>query len=263
LVKTEQLISAIQKIIFTFEDASSVTGKITTQDIADRSKSSYTTINEIKNGKLKHLSVKKALEISSNLGGPKDLTELMALTDEAEAVAEAREFARKFPHLYPYEMQSQDQEQFMNDREYSRIIWAAFGNGNITREEIRYRWGQDGIDRLEIILASGLLIEEDQVIKGGSWAAGFSLDCTYKQLKHGVDLYRPLNREKGENWVSFQTQSCNDDFISWFRGRIQSLFVEFNEKSNSFQYQGNKRMFFGMVFDRYMSDLAENEGRLQ
>lgn len=71
------------------------------------------------------------------------------------------------------------------------------------------------------------------------------------------------NRQKSQNWLSFQTQSCNEEFITYFREEIQSLFIKFNELSNSFKYKGKKRMFFGMVFDRYMSDLAENEEKLQ
>lgn len=32
---------------------------------------------------------------------------------------------------------------------------------------------------------------------------------------------------------------------------------------NVLEYQGNIRVYFGMVFDRYMSDLLEGKGEMQ
>lgn len=262
MISSEVLIQAVQKVYFAFE-ADERNQSLSIQDIADRSKSSYSTISALKKNKIKNLSVKKALEISSALGGPKDLAELVAVADETQ-VNDAREFAKSFPHLSPYEMQPEEYDVFFKDKDYARIIWAAFGENNISKAEINKRWGEEGSNRLEILIASGLLYEEDGIIKGSSESAGFGLDSTYKQLRLAIDLYSPINREKAENWLSFQTQSVNSVFISEMREEMRTLFTKFHEKSNSFKYFGNQRMFFGMVFDRYVGDLNEDgRGPLQ
>lgn len=258
---SEILVKAVARVISSYED-SATDSRPSIQDIADQALSGYTTINEIKRGKLKNLSVKKALEISKRLDGPKDLAELIALADETK-VDEAKEFSRASMHLYPYLTQSKDHEIFFKDKEYARIIWAAFDQTNITRQEITHRWGQEGIERLEILLDSGLLLEEDQLIKGNSSSANFSVDSAYQQLGHAYNMYNPHNRAKEQNWASIQTQSVNDAFIQDFRETIRAVFLDFNEKSDTFKYRGNNRMYFGMLFDRYMPDLNDGTEILQ
>jgi len=259
---SEILVKAVGKVISTYQEKTP-DNKPSVQDIADTTLSGYTTINEIMRGKLKNLSVKKALEISKRLNGPTDLAELVSLVDESKK-SDAESFAKGFPHLYPYEMQSTNFNLFFKDKDYARIIWAAFGNTNITREEIAYRWGEDGSNRLEILLASGLLIEKDGGIEGSTWALGGEIESAQWQFQTALNLYSPINRERQENWISIQTQCVNNQFITEFREEIRQLFIKFNEKSNSSTYRGNKRMFFGAVFDRYMSDFNnEDRGTLQ
>lgn len=262
MISSEILIQAVQKVCITFE-ADARNGGISIQDLADKAKSSYSTISSLKKGTIKHLSVKKALEISNALGGPTDLSELVSIVDETQ-VNDAKDFARNFPHLSPYEMQPGEYDVFFKDKDFARIVWAAFSENHISRDEIGKRWGEEGLNRLSIILASSLLIEDDGLIKGNAGTAGFDLDSTYKQFKLAIDLYSPLNREKSENWLSFQTQSVNPLFVQEMREEMRALFAKFHEKSNSFKYFGNQRMFFGMVFDRYIGDLNEDgRGPLQ
>lgn len=258
---SEILVKAVAQVISSYED-NTANSKPSIQDIADQTLSGYTTINEIKRGKLKSLSVKKALEISKRLGGPNDLAELVALGDETK-VDEAKEFSRASKHLYPYLAQAKEYEIFFKDKEYARIIWAAFDQNNITRKEVTHRWGQEGIERLEILLESGLLIEDGEEIKGNASSASFSVDSAYQQLGHAYELYNPRNRLMEQNWASIQTQSVNEDFIRDFRETIRAIFIDFNEKSDSFKYRGNKRMYFGMLFDRYMPDLNDGTEILQ
>lgn len=253
-ITTENLVSAVQRVILDYEAQNG----LSTQAIADKAKSGYTTIREIKNGKLKSLSIKKSLEISKNLSGPSTLEELMSLSDISKEKAE--DFKARFSHLFDYNVMPEKYEDFVANKDFAKILWAAFGTSNITREEIRYRWGKEGEDRLEVLLDAGLVIEEDGLIKGVVEMAGAGIKSAYNQLGIGYGLYNISHARKQENWVSFQTNSVNDKFITDMREVIRGVFKTFGEKSNAPEYIGNKRMFFGMIFDRFLEDLNGNDG---
>ncbi len=69
-------------------------------------------------------------------------------------------------------------------------------------------------------------MEDNGVIKGNSENNGFNVDSTYRQLGLGYQLYSPTNRTNQENWVSFQTQSVNKEFIKSFREKIRDFTLE-------------------------------------
>jgi hypothetical protein len=253
-MRTDVLVDSVQRVLNSFMESNP---DMSVTDLSDKAMSSLTTIRGLKNGTIEHLSAKKALEISSRLGGPKTLDGLVSLSDDQKATQDAVDFQNRFSHLFPYEMQGREIESFMSDKDYARIIWAAYGATNITRDEVAHRWGQEGITRLEELLKLNILNEADGLITGNSENGGFGIDSTYRQLGIGYQLYSPLNRVNQENWVSFQTQSVSGEFLKDFRERLRSLFGEFHEKSNSSENQGNQRVFFGMLFDRYMPDLHD------
>ncbi|PIQ57855.1 MAG: hypothetical protein COW00_18635, partial [Bdellovibrio sp. CG12_big_fil_rev_8_21_14_0_65_39_13] len=60
-------------------------------------------------------------------------------------------------------------------------------------------------------------------------------------------------------WISLQTNSVNLTFVQEFREDLRALFAKFDEKSNSSKYAGNKRVLFGMIFDRYLEDIHEED----
>ena len=261
-ITSETLVKAVQKVIFDYEESNSSSKKINIQQLADNANSSYTTIREIKKGLLKNLSVKKAIEISSRLNGPSTLQELIKLT-EIKNPEVAEDYKRRFSHLFEYNMMPENLEELFHDKNFAKIIWAAFGSSHITREEIKYRWGQEGEERLNLLLEKGLLVDEDGTIKGVAENAGFGIKSTYKQLGLAYPMYNPERSKEQKNWISFQTNSVNDKFITDFREDLRELFGKFDKKSDSCEYRGNKRMFFGMIFDRFLEDIDKNMDKLQ
>lgn len=253
-MRTETLVSGVQRVLNAYIESNP---DASMNEVADKAMSAVTTIRGLKNGTIEYLSAKKAVEISTRLGGPKTLDALVGLTGDTTETAEASQYQQHFPHLFPYEMQPSSVEPYLADKDFARIIWAAFGATHIKREEIEFRWGREGISRLEELLRVGLLIEEEGLVKGNSENGGFGLDSTLTQLQNAVELYSPANRMNQENWVSFQTQSVTPEFIKEFRERMRLLFTEFHDKSNTSEAQGNHRVFFGMMFDRYMPDLND------
>lgn len=245
-VTSELLVSALQNVIVRFEEKKE---NVSIAEIAECAGSSYTTIREIKKGILKNLSAKKALDISQRLKGPTTIKDLLNFSLE-----ESREYDFDYGHLSDYTIKDESFEDFISDERFSRIIWAAFSNDNITREEIIYNWGKEGEEKLNYLLDNGVLIEDNGLIKGDSEKAGADHNSGYKQLGIAYKLYDVKNRENYENWSSLQTNNVNSLFIKEMREELVNLFKKFNNKSTELKYRGNKRMFLGLIFDRYMND---------
>jgi hypothetical protein len=260
-LNSESLITAVQNVIFSFEEGQSSAKKASIQDIADKTNSSYTTIRELKKGILKNLSVKKALEISTRLSGPLTLVDLLKQTDSSD-VFETQEYSRRFSHLFDYSVIPNNFEEIISNKEFSKIVWAAFSTKHISKEEISNRWGQEGLEKLEFLLSKEILINDNGIIKGVATQAASGILSTYKQLGIGYSLYNIENSKKEENWVSFQTNNVNKEFISEFREDLRSLFSKFNKKSNEPKFTGDKQMFFGMIFDKYLNDTETKQGKL-
>lgn len=258
-ISAENLVVALQRVIGDYTDNQDM--KMSIQDIADKANSGYTTIREIKNGSLKSLTAKKALEISKRLNGPSTLESLMEMSDFAKV--NLKKYSQKFSHLFNYNIFPQNIEELFSNKDFSSIIWAAFGSGNISLDEIRYRWGQEGIDKTDYLIKIGLLQEDNGHIKGIAESGGFGIESAYKQAQLGLSLYKYNRSEKEENWMSFQTNSVNIEFIKKFREELRRVFKHFEEESEKEENVGNKRVFFNMTFDRYLEDLETNGEKLQ
>ena len=250
---SETLINAVQRVILNFENVHCNIKNVSIQEIADKANSSYTTIREIKKGILKNLSIKKALEISSRLNGPENLEALVS--DSDMNTNKAKDFTKKYSHLFDYSLMPDNFDELITNKDFTKILWAAFSNNHISRKEVSLRWGKEGEDKLNFLLVKGIIIEESGIIKGVADKAGADIESGYKQLGIGHSLYNIAHADKEENWVSFQTNSVNMAFIKEFREELREVFKKFNEKSDTLKYNGNKQVFLGLIFDRYIEDL--------
>ena len=255
-ISTNHLVQAVQSVISGFEQTS-CGSKLTVQELADMANSSYTTIREIKKGVLKNLSVKKALEISSRLNGPQTVEELLG--DYTIPKEDMSEITRRYSHLFDYSILPSSQDQLFGQREFSKILWAAFSSNHITKREIEYRWGKEGLDRLNYLLEINMVKEEDGFIKGITKNAGGGPLVAIEELKVGLNEYKVTNREKELNWVSFQTNSVSEKFVKEFREELRDVFTKFNQKSSNKKYAGDRQTFFGMILDTYLDQLDSDK----
>ena len=255
-IVTSNLVEAVQGVILAFEKAA-CENKLSIQDLADKANSSYTTIREIKKGVLKSLSVKKALEISRRLNGPQTIEELLSTGKEDEV--DVDEISRKYSHLFDYNILPHALYELFGNKKFSKILWAAFSTKHISKDEIELRWGQEGIDKLNYLLEVGLVKDDHGTIVGVTSSAGGAPSSAIKELQVGVTEYKPKNQRDEMNWVSFQTNSVNEKFVKEFREELRGMFRKFNKKVNDINYQGDRQMFFGMIFDTYLENLDKNK----
>ena len=251
MISSEALREAVRKVILDFEATHS---NETTQTIADKSLSSYTTILEIRMGTLKSLSIKKALEISNRLNGPQTLEGLLKTTAND---------CQEYSFLSNYDIYSNEIDSLFAHKDYQKLLWAAFGNGHITRSEIKDRGGSEGEERLDHLLDKGVVSEKNGVVKGVSESARGGALTALSALKNAIDYWRLENHKRKENLAGIRTNNVNDKFISMFRKELIKLFKVFEEKSQEKDYIGDKRVFFGQIFDRYMDDKTQQEEYLQ
>jgi len=259
-INSDVLVSAIQKVMTNFEERFG--DSLSLQDIADKTNSSYTTIREIKKGILKNLSVKKALEISKRLDGPVSLNELLEKS-QSSPNPDISDVTQKYSHLFEYALLPTQLDQLFGHKEFCKILWAAFSTKHILKSEILRRWGEEGQEKLNFLLEVGIVIDEGGLIKGVAEKAGGGPQTAIKELEVALAFYNILNSQKQENWVSFQTNSVNTQFIKKFREELRVLFRKFDELSNLPEFIGNEQMFFGMIFDRYVEDLLGKKDKLQ
>ncbi len=247
----ETLRKTVKQFILNYQDKHPAAKK-SLQVIANRTPASYTTIRQIMNDSLKSLSLKKAVEIISSLGGPSRPDEVLKVVNELQEGENDR-----FDHLLDLSFYERQIDQLFADPASAKIIWAAFSSNNIARVEVRYRWGKEGEERLDNLIEKGLLKEEAGVIKGESLNAGVSLKTTYDQLGIAYDLYDITHSVAQENWVSFQTNSVNMEFVKKFREQLRELFSKFCEQSSLEENRGDVNLFFGMIMDRYMEQMEK------
>jgi hypothetical protein len=247
-ITTENLVSAVQGVITNY-CASFGSDKIpSTTDIADHSCSGVTTIRDIKKGTLKSLSVKKALEISSKLGGAQTLDKLLG---EVEI--------DHLDHLDEYTPLSKEFENLLNDSTNAKILMVAFSKDNSTAEFIQYMWGREGVVKMNNLMEKGYLVKEDNKIKGCVESGLITTTSVHKLFQMGLNEFSFERHKNDENWISFLSNNVNDDFIELFREKLRVLFKEFNELVQKDEYRGGKHVLFGQIFDTFAVDESANE----
>ena len=249
----ELVTKALKKVISEFECKTS--GRASVQDIAEKSKCGLTTIYDIKRGAINSLSIKKALEISTRLGGPTELKELLKSVEQVDP-KEAEQCARNIPHMLEYSPTTDEFDRFIGDERYTQLIWAAYSANHITRREALRQWGEDV---LETLLSKGVLKEEDGVIKGQTQSAGCDPISIYRQLGIAYQTCgRQSDSDKGR-WVGLQTKSVKPEFLEKWKIRLQETMEQFNKEADIPENRGSVHIFLGTMLGHFL-DLSHNGG---
>jgi hypothetical protein len=248
-ITTENLVNAVQGVITNYCASFDPSQAPSTTDIADQAGSGVTTIRDIRKGTLTSLSVKKALEISTKLGGAKTLDILLG-----------KEEVDHLDHLEEYTPLAKEFESLLNDSTNAKILMVAFAKENTTRDFIQYMWGREGVVKMNHLMEKGYLVEEDSKIKGSVESGLITTTSVHKLFQIGLNEFSFDAHKNDENWISFQSNSVNEKFIDTFRERLRGLFKEFNEMVQKDEYRGEKHVLFGQLFDTFADAKRVNEG---
>lgn len=250
-ITTENLVTAVQKVITNYCASFDANETPSTTEIADVAGSGVTTIRDIRKGTLKSLSVKKALEISTKLGGADSLETLLG-KDIVEL--------DKLDHLTDYTPLAKEFENLLNDPTNAKILMVAFSREHTSREFIQYMWGREGAIKLNNLIEQNYVVEEDGVIKGCVDSGLITTRSVHQLFKIGLNEFSFERYEKEENWISFISNSGNDKFVAYMRERLRELFKEFNELVQLEEYKGEKHVLFGLLFDTFADASEVNKG---
>lgn len=247
LIDQDTLIKAAQNIVNLFycKEDQGQDSETSIVDAAAKAKIAETTIRNAKNGKLKSISYEKVAILANNLLGvsaydPKRMRDIAEL-DSGE---NKEDFLRKFDHLFSYDTIDLELEKHLDSFEKMKIFWSAYSCSHITREAILQKMGEDGQSALDELIETGLVVEDNNIIKGRVKMCMIPLQVAQKMAQMCLANFSHERNRKEGNWLSHQTESVNEKFIKYWRSRSKDFFKEFCETSQLPQFQGDTQFYF-------------------
>lgn len=226
--------------------------KLSTQKIADKAGSSYTTINGILNGSIEGIKLETVLEISRRLDGPSKIKELL----EKVKKSEVQSVRKSYYYLMgeSEHIMSPKIERFLSDPTCAKIIWAAYSRKNTTRDEIASRMGDEGVESLDLLLKEEVVHEVEGKIIGLSEGIFGGFQAALGQLNALSKICRP---KKKYNLVCSASRSVTKDCAKKFYNKLEALFNEFVKESDLPENRGDHHVALGVVMSRFFENLPE------
>ena len=207
------------------------------------------TFNRIENGQIENPSLASISKLLSALGKSYKISEAVEKADPSLAST----LKANLSHSLDIPVAVGDAAGYFADDNYRNIFLLAISRSGTTRDEVHGEYGDFGLKKLDEMVASGVLREEDGVVRfphknevtfGQSLLKNALIGCTkerYDTEKFGTD----------ENWLSFQTESVDKaKAMGLIRDKMQKLYEEIRDEIlYSPRYHGNDKIFIGMVAD--------------
>lgn len=160
-----------------------------------------------------------------------------------------------------YEYISKKAKDFFTNPSYYLILNLASTTSGTTAKEITYHIGDIGLERLSHLIEEGLIIEGT---KGRYFGATSSYKLpfsdTKKRVKLALDYYRLEEAGSTNNWLSFQTESLNEDGLKAMKELSRKHFNERKDQIyNNPMYRGSIKHYSACVSSTFLP-YTENEG---
>ena len=154
---------------------------------------------------------------------------------------------------------------------YRNVILLASSRSGTTRKEIEQECGELGLQKLDELLKKGIFQESEEA---GIRATEKGVRVTFDQdtltellINCIQDYYASKDFALSKNWLSIQTESVNKDkVLGLIRSKMQRVYNEVEEMIRLPEYQGNDKIFVGMVTDsitKKSNNNLEEKGVLQ
>ncbi len=162
--------------------------------------------------------------------------------------------ASKNTHNKEYEYLKENESQYFTEEPSFLILSLAYTTAGVTEEEIRYEFGERGVDKLIELVEKGLLVSSDSIRYFGR-TQGYKLPFAdiKKEIELALKCYRLDEAGTSKNWMSYQTESLNDEGLFALKALNQKQFNERKELIfNNPQYLGNKTVFSASVTSTFV-----------
>ena len=230
--------------------------KISLFTLENITKVPYSTLRRIISLKAKP-KAETAAKIFSTLGNDKGLFDFMR--DYHPAIAAV--MAKKFDHNKEYTYVSDKTKSYFSNPSYYLILNLACTTSGTTKKEITFHIGDIGIERLNHLIEEGLIeerLEGRYFGKVGNYKLPFS--DTKERIRLSLDYYRLDEAGSINNWMSFQTESINDDGLKALKELNRKHFNERKDQIyNNPMYKGEIKHYSACVSSTFLP-YAEDGG---
>ena len=216
----------------------------------------YSSLRRIVNNSSKP-TVETAIKLLNSLGEDENLKKYLD-TFHPEV---AGLMGEQFSHNSEYEYISKKAKDYFTNPSYYLILNLASTTSGTTAKEITYHIGDIGLERLSHLIEEGLIIEGT---KGRYFGATSSYKLpfsdTKKRVKLALDYYRLEEAGSTNNWLSFQTESLNEDGLKAMKELSRKHFNERKDQIyNNPMYRGSIKHYSACVSSTFLP-YTENEG---
>jgi hypothetical protein len=138
--------------------------------------------------------------------------------------------------------------------EYFLILNLASTNSGTTTEEVSHHLGTVGIERLNHLVSEGLIIaDKNDRFVGANHNFKLSFAETKKRIELSMKYYRLDEAGSIHNWMSFQTESTNDDGLKALKKLNQKHFNERKDQIyNNPMYNGDIKHYTASVSSTFL-----------
>jgi len=200
------------------------------------------------------------IKIFMALGLDKELVDYM---DEFHPEI-ASVMAIKNSHNREYQYVEENDRQYFSDESYYLILSLAYTTAGTTEREIQTQLGEIGLSKLGMLLNKGLIIKlESGRLVGKITDFKLPFADVKKRIEYALKHYRLEEAGGINNWLSYQTESLNEEGLKALKSLHQSQFNERKEKifSNP-MYLGNIKVYSTSVSSTFIA-YKETAGVLQ
>lgn len=224
--------------------------RMTLQSIEDKTDVPNSTLRRIVSLK-GNPQPETAIKIFRSLGFDNELLQYMKEYHPDIATV----MATKNSHNQEYEYIENEDRQYFLDEQNFLILSLAYTTSGTTEKEIRFELGERGIEKLYELMEKGLIIRSDNgKLVGKKSNFKFSLADGKKRIEYALKYYRPEEAGNMNNWLSYQTESLNQEGLKALKLLQQKQFNERKEAIfNNPLYLGNIKVYSTAVSSTFVA----------
>lgn len=175
----------------------------------------------------------------------------------------AKVMGQTYSHNQEFEYVDNKNRDYFSDENYFLILNLAYTQSGTTQDEVIYELGMRGLERLDELVSQGLIIEDTNGRYFGSQNKfKLSFADTKKRIELAMNHYRLEEAGSLHNWMSFQTESLNEDGLKALKSLNRK---HFNEKKDQVfynpMYNGDIKVYSASVSSTFLA--FSDKGGLQ
>jgi hypothetical protein len=225
--------------------------------------SSLTLVNVEEKTSVPHSTLRRIMNSSGNPSAEAVIKIFRSLGFDNELVKYMKDYhpeiatimALKSSHNQEYEYIADDDRQYFLDEQNFLILSLAYTTSGTTEKEVRYELGDRGLAKLNELIEKGLILRsENGKLLGKSTNFKFSLADGRKRVEYALKYYRPEEAGNINNWLSYQTESLNEEGLKALKSLQQKQFNERKEQIfNNTMYLGNIKVYSTSVSSTFVA----------